>query len=161
MNNEKRFVLFIILMFFWMMGFPYVMRLLGLNPPPKKPPGRRGRGGRGREEGRAGRRGEGAGQGRGGEGGRGTGQEAGGSGPRPSPTRRSPKSPWSTRAELVLGSETDSSPGGYRLEAQLTQKGAGIESLSSSRFDAEYEDGRAVKRPLQLIETGFRPGRPR
>ncbi len=38
MSNEKRFFLFIVLMFLWMMAFPYVMRLLGLNPPPKKPP---------------------------------------------------------------------------------------------------------------------------
>src|SRR5262245_19794382 len=37
MNNEKRFVLFIILMSIWMLGFPYVMRLPGINPPPKEP----------------------------------------------------------------------------------------------------------------------------
>src|SRR5262249_22917562 len=55
-------------------------------------------------------------------------------------------------SELVLGSETDTSPGGYRLQVRLTQEGAGVESLSSSRFDAEYEDGVAVKRPLQLIK---------
>ncbi len=59
-------------------------------------------------------------------------------------------------AELVLGSVTDKSAGGYRIEAQLEQKGAGIESVYSSRYDAEPEDnglgGMARKRPLRLID---------
>ena len=36
--------------------------------------------------------------------------------------------------------------------ARLTQRGAGVETLSSSRIDAEYKDGVAIKRPLHLIE---------
>ena len=59
-------------------------------------------------------------------------------------------------SDLVLGSVTDKSPGGYRIEAQLEQKGAGIYSVYSSRFDAEPEDnalgGMARKRPLRLID---------
>ena len=67
-------------------------------------------------------------------------------------------------SELVLGSLTDKSAGGYLLEVQLEQKGAGIDSAYSSRYDAELEDNglgaQAAKRPLQLI--GDDPsGRPR
>jgi YidC/Oxa1 family membrane protein insertase len=58
--------------------------------------------------------------------------------------------------ELLLGSATDKSVGGYRIEAQLEQKGAGIYSVYSSRYDAEPEDnglrGMARKRPLRLID---------
>jgi YidC/Oxa1 family membrane protein insertase len=58
--------------------------------------------------------------------------------------------------DLVLGSVTDKSATGYRIEAQLEQKGAGIYSLYSSRYDAEPEDnalgGMARKRPLRLID---------
>ena len=58
-------------------------------------------------------------------------------------------------SELVLGSDTDKSAGGYRIEAQLEQKGAGIYSIYSARYDAEPEDnalGRvAPKRPLRLV----------
>jgi len=38
MSNEKRFVLFAVVMFAWLLGFPYVMRFLGLSPAPRKPP---------------------------------------------------------------------------------------------------------------------------
>ena len=62
-------------------------------------------------------------------------------------------------AELILGSSTDRSPGGYRLEVQLDQKGAGIYSIYSSRYDAEPDErvvgGVAVKRPLRLV--GYDP----
>ena len=42
--------------------------------------------------------------------------------------------------ELVLGSATDQSPGGYQLEVQLDQKGAGVCRSSSSRYEAEFDD---------------------
>ena len=58
--------------------------------------------------------------------------------------------------DLVLGSVKDKSAGGYRIEAQLDQKGAGIYSVYSSRYDAEPEEnvarGMAPKRPLRLID---------
>ena len=39
MSNEKRFALFVVLMFAWLLGFPYVLKFFGLAPPaPKKPP---------------------------------------------------------------------------------------------------------------------------
>ena len=46
--------------------------------------------------------------------------------------RRSPKGPQVALVEpdeLVLGSPTDKSPTGYRLEVQLEQKGAGVEAV--------------------------------
>src|SRR5262249_35194212 len=52
---------------------------------------------------------------------------------------------------LVLGSVTNSGPGGYQLEVQLTQHGAGVESVASSRFEAEFE-GKNPHRPLQFIQ---------
>ena len=59
-------------------------------------------------------------------------------------------------SELVLGSVKDKSVGGYRIEVQLEQKGAGIYSVYSSRYDAEPEDnalgGIGRKRPLRLID---------
>ena len=53
--------------------------------------------------------------------------------------------------ELVLGSSTDKTPEGYRLEIQLDQNGAGIESVLSSRYDAEFEGRKNPHSPLQLI----------
>jgi YidC/Oxa1 family membrane protein insertase len=62
-------------------------------------------------------------------------------------------------SELTLGSITDKSADGYRLEVQLDQKGAGIYSVYSSRYDAEPDEnvprGQAVKRPLRLV--GYDP----
>jgi YidC/Oxa1 family membrane protein insertase len=59
-------------------------------------------------------------------------------------------------SELVLGSVKDKTAAGFRIEAQLEQKGAGIYSVYSSRYDAEPEDnalaGMARKRPLRLID---------
>ena len=53
--------------------------------------------------------------------------------------------------ELVMGSATDKTPRGYRLEIQLNQNGAGIESARSSRYDAEFEGRKNPHRPLHLI----------
>ena len=53
--------------------------------------------------------------------------------------------------DLILGSAGDKTPGGYRMEVQLDQKGAGVESLLSSRYDAEFEGRVNPHLPLQLI----------
>ena len=37
MTNEKRFVLFVIIVFLWMIASSYLTRMMGWNPPPKKP----------------------------------------------------------------------------------------------------------------------------
>src|SRR5206468_2636703 len=130
------------LMFLWMMGFPYVMKFLGLNPAPKKPPAPAV------AAGEAGKKAEPGGAAKGPvEEALAKGQEpAKAGGPEKgkaeapaaaAPEPRKPEVSLVEESELVLGSESDTSSGGYRLLAQLTQKGAGVESLSSSRFDAE------------------------
>jgi len=53
--------------------------------------------------------------------------------------------------ELVLGSASDKTPGGYRMEVQLEQKGAGVESVLSSRYDAEFEGRINPHLPLRII----------
>jgi YidC/Oxa1 family membrane protein insertase len=54
-------------------------------------------------------------------------------------------------SELVLGSTGDRTPGAYRIRVQLEQKGAGVESVESAFYDAEFEFGKARKRPLEFI----------
>jgi YidC/Oxa1 family membrane protein insertase len=54
-------------------------------------------------------------------------------------------------SELVLGSAADKSPKGYRLEVRLEQNGAGVSSVASSRFEAEFVEGMKRHRPLQLL----------
>jgi YidC/Oxa1 family membrane protein insertase len=53
--------------------------------------------------------------------------------------------------DLILGSAHDKSPDGYRIEVQLAQKGAGVESILSSRYDAEFEGRTNPHLPLQII----------
>ena len=53
--------------------------------------------------------------------------------------------------ELVMGSATDRAPDGYRLEVQLDQNGAGIESALSSRYEAEFEGRKNPHLALHLI----------
>ena len=57
-----------------------------------------------------------------------------------------------------MGSATDKTPDGYRLEIQLDQNGAGIESALSSRYDAEFEGRKNPHWPLHLIRRD--PGQP-
>ncbi len=147
MSNERRFFLFVVLMFLWLWGFPYVMKMAGLMPEPKKPPAAvvadKDQEKKVEPEARA-------------------KDQA-----KPEPvksqdtakaakqaTETTPKKPdveVVNESELVLGSDLDHEPGGYRLLVRLQQDGAGIDSVSSSRYDAELENGVALKRPLQLI----------
>jgi YidC/Oxa1 family membrane protein insertase len=155
MNNDKRIVLFIMLMVAWMIASSYVTRLMGLNPePPKR---------RELPANAAALKGKDA------AGDRGLGEEPAQdtakvrtadakaeATPRkePEPKAEAIKKPdveVVDESELVMGSVTDKTPTGYRLEVQLQQKGGGVDSVSSSRFDAEFEDGRLRKRPLQLM----------
>ncbi len=61
-------------------------------------------------------------------------------------------------AELVLGSLADRSSSGYQLQVQLEQKGAGVRWAASSRFGAEYKDGKPNKKPLMIIEDDAKDG---
>lgn len=158
MSNERRFALFVALMFAWLLGFPYLLQMLGLAPPPPKPkpkpdavateksePGAKkiaeakkdGRGELKAAEGAAASEGEAE---PGDEGETATAGEA-------------PKTeiPLVDRAELVMGSLSDKSPDGYRYELQLNQKGAGVDSFTSSRYEAEFETRKNPHQPLRLI----------
>jgi YidC/Oxa1 family membrane protein insertase len=143
-------------MFAWLLGFPYVMRFLGLNPTPRKPPALppaaaapddirpkkeelKPADAVPKEDAKPAVA-------------KGQGPAKGGAEAAPEGAPKRPEVEVVDESKLVLGSATDRSPTGYRLEAQLQQKGAGLESLSSSRFDAEFENGLALKRPLQLVK---------
>ena len=159
MTNEKRFVLFVTIVFLWMMGANYFFPRRKPAPPPAAVDALKAKDklpeldlAKAEGERRAKRT-------------------------RRTSKSRHPKSKEATKneakatvaaapskpeielvkvTELVLGSVTDKSVGGYRIEAQLEQKGAGIYSAYSSRYDAEPEDnalgGMARKRPLRLID---------
>lgn len=60
--------------------------------------------------------------------------------------------------ELVLGSIDPKSP--YHLEARFDQRGAGIASMRSSRYEAEIVDNRPRGRPLDLIHERLDPFAP-
>jgi YidC/Oxa1 family membrane protein insertase len=54
--------------------------------------------------------------------------------------------------DLVLGSATDMTDDGWRLQVQLDQMGAGVASVLSSRWEAELKDGQPRGKPLPLIQ---------
>ena len=156
MSNEKRLVLFLVLTFLSIWGIQFLMDVTGLNPPlPKKPqqpiaqanppadakavpkptgpaapetPG---------PEAAVIKKGDGKDQEK---------------GPAVEPPKARPEKVAPVKPEeLVLGSATDRSPDGYRLEVQLEQKGAGVASVASSRFEAEHVGGAMRHLPLQLL----------
>ena len=53
--------------------------------------------------------------------------------------------------ELILGSDADETPDGYRLKVELAQDGAGVVLVASSRYEAEFVEGQKRKRPLQIL----------
>lgn len=63
-------------------------------------------------------------------------------------------------AERTLGSATDRSAGGYHLELVVDQRGAGVESLRSSRIEAEIKEKLPRGRPLELIQADKNHTRP-
>jgi YidC/Oxa1 family membrane protein insertase len=148
-SNEKRFVLCMVLMVLWMLAWPYFARRMGLMPEPKKPPAEAvvAKDAEKKEEPAA-------------------KTEVVAEKPEPpkaqepakalaqaaEPPPKKPDVELIDESQLVLGSVNDHDPSGYRLEAWLIQKGAGIDVLLSSRFDDEFENGVAIKRPLKLIQ---------
>ncbi len=59
------------------------------------------------------------------------------------------------RADLLMGAVGAKPDSGYNIEVQLEQKGAGIEAVWSALYDAEFENAKARKRPLELIRRDF------
>jgi len=162
MSNEKRLILCVLLIFGWVMIAPNLFRSLGLLPPPPKKapiqakaaadpleaeqqPGEAGPDAK-RQEAQAqavvkapSAPGQAASK----------PDEKTGKSAREQPGAAGPASVDSK--ELVLGSASDKAPGGYRMEVQLEQKGAGVESVLSSRYDAEFEGRHNPHLPLQLL----------
>jgi YidC/Oxa1 family membrane protein insertase len=68
------------------------------------------------------------------------------------PAVTAPKIKLVEAEKLVLGSATDKTPDGYKLQVKLDQKGAGVASVISSRIEAEFEDNQPRNRPLNLIK---------
>ena len=151
MSNEKRFVLFIAFVFVWMIALTLCHRgSWGWNPPPKKPPApsaaaaksttprrmptptkapartpRQARGGQAKGRSRR---------------------------SRPSPPAPKPSTRGRDRAgrRVRAGPRLDDRHGpraGIASRCSSTQKGAGVESVIPSRFDAEFENGQAVEAP--------------
>lgn len=143
MSNERRFALFMALMVAWLFGFPYLLKMLGLAPPPTTPK---------------------------------KNQPAAAAVEKPGQTEKGelPANVFAAddakaddegakfqaakaeialadRAELVMGSLADKTPDGYRYELQLNQKGAGVDSFTSSRFEADFEARNNPHKPLRLI----------
>jgi len=168
MTNDKRYVLCWILIFAWLMGLPYVMKLAGIDLGGKKPPAgppAQIAADKDKDKDRAAKPDlakaqkpvpkapaakAGAGQAK--------DVAKNGANPAIAEAVKEPEVAVVEEAELVLGSVTDKLPAGYRLEAQLTQNGAGIESVYSSRYNAEFMIGQIGKQPLPLIRKDrFRP----
>jgi YidC/Oxa1 family membrane protein insertase len=150
MTHEKRLIVFFLIVVAWMVGSTYISRLMGWNPPPKKPPPFAA----GKDipkqpdlpDAGAPPKVDAPGP----DGGVAEMKKAQAKPGAPQPPKE-PEVEVVEESELVLGSAADHSPEGYRLEAHLTQKGAGIEALFSSRFSAEFEFGKAGRHPLEFI----------
>jgi YidC/Oxa1 family membrane protein insertase len=145
MSNEKRQILCILLIFVWVM---VASRWLMQPAPAKKPavPAALQKGDRKAEAGLQAKS-QGAGQ-------EGAKPAAGAEQVAKQPAMRADTKPAPVLidpGQLVLGSAADKSSDGYRLEVRLEQKGAGVESVYLSRYDAEFEGRRNRHLPLELI----------
>jgi YidC/Oxa1 family membrane protein insertase len=167
MTNEKRFVLFVAIVFVWMLAVSSFSRMMGWTTPPKRIPPAEGVAEKVQEQVKQGKLELAKAEALGDaakpavEKAKDERKNAGGAALSAAPPKQEIEIVKSS--ELVLGSLTDKTERGYRLEAQLEQKGAGIESVYSSRYDAELDEkiGRwsARKRPLELIsrDTSWPP----
>jgi YidC/Oxa1 family membrane protein insertase len=155
MNQRKPIAQFFLLAFCWIMLVQYISQKLGWNPPPKKPNAPQVAGDAKEAEAKPEAGGAKAGAAAKPEAELGPQNKADEVAAEANKNRQEPpkdsKITLYKPGELVLGSATDKSPGGYRLEALLDQRGAGIDALYSSRYDAEFEQGKARRRPLEFI----------
>jgi YidC/Oxa1 family membrane protein insertase len=144
MSNEKRQILCILLIFVWVLAASRWLGLMQPTPPPKKPAAATDA----RKDTKKAEEAQGKNQV--------AGKEA--STPEAAALQAAGGSNAAQAAaalvdprDLILGSATDKEPDGYRLEVRLEQKGAGVESVFSSRYDAEFEGRRNLHLPLELI----------
>jgi len=157
MSQQKRIALFFVVVFCWMITSSYLSKMMGWNPPPRKPPAHAAAGKDKDKEPKpdlAEAKAE-AGptpKGDAGPGIRKSQDLAAAEAKKGGPARpRQPEIELVRFQDLVLGSATDKSADGYRLEVWLDQKGAGVESVYSSRYNAEFEFGKPGRRPLEFI----------
>jgi YidC/Oxa1 family membrane protein insertase len=155
-SNEKGIVLFFVLMFAWLMVFPQLMRLLGLERPARKvQPGAKAKLEPGKERNpelakaevqpekeQPRQRAEGTE----------TGKAEVATAEKGIAAAKQPTVELVPESELVLGAVAGQSRSDYRLQIQLQQNGAGVESVASSQYDAEFEDGLRRKRPLLFLK---------
>src|SRR3954447_20545550 len=143
MSSEKRLFLFLALTFASILGIQYLMDVTGLNPPPRKPQIRNvAQPVKEKEEGSV------PGKAAGPVADKGAEKPSDEAKPAPAKTEVALVEP----DELVLGSAVDHAPGGYRLEVRLEQKGAGVASVASSRYEAEFVEGQKQRhRPLEIL----------
>ncbi len=148
MSQEKKLVLFFAIVFLWMMGSTQISRFMGWLPPPKKPPAFAANDAKPKllplpdaaakpETDPPAPRPKAL-----------VKAEAGPAGAKPP---KEPEIELVKGSELVLGSTNDRAPGAYRVRVQLEQKGAGVDSVDSALYDAEFEFGKPRKRPLEFI----------
>jgi YidC/Oxa1 family membrane protein insertase len=156
MSSDKRLITFFLVTFLSILAIQYAMELAGLTPPPPKKPqapvaqakpaepakGEAAKPGPGAVA--AGQPGEAPEKEKDKEDGKDKGDAA--------PEAKKPAVELADANELVIGSTRDAGPDGYRLEVQLDQKGAGVESVSSARYEAEFEEGKPRRRPLQILK---------
>ena len=152
MSSEKRLFLFLALTFASILGIQYLMDVTGLNPPPPRKPRNvveikkeeSPTGAPSDEEKGKAKAGEAV-----------AGKDA--SQPAADPNTDANTAPkkkveLARFDELVLGSDDDHTPRGYRLAVRLDQKGAGVASVTSSRYEAEFVEGRQQRhRPLEIL----------
>ena len=154
MGQEKKLVLFFAIVFLWMVGTSYISRYMGWTQPPKRPPAVAAKDANSKRDAIT----DAA-----------TSKSAAGKGDAASPTGeekatvKAEAQPATNKpskeaeielvsdSELVLGATDRWVPGAYKLRVQLEQKGAGIDSVLSAIYDAEFEFGKARKRPLEFI----------
>jgi YidC/Oxa1 family membrane protein insertase len=170
MTNEKRYVLCLLLIFAWLLGLPYVMKLAGIDMGGKKPPAvpaAKIAADKDLDKGEAAKPDlakarEPVTKEPTAKPGAGPAKDAAKNGANPAIAKavKEPGVEVVPETELVLGSVTDKSPAGYRIEVRLTQEGAGIESVYSSRYNAEFEIGQKGTRPLALIRSRKDPNQP-
>jgi YidC/Oxa1 family membrane protein insertase len=143
MSNERRLVLFVMLTFAWVMGSPYLLTWLGLAPPPQKK--KQPVVAKGAADPAAKKADPTVAK-----------QDEPPATEKPTPTIKAdadaaPKIEVVPASELVLGSLADKTPTGYRFAVQLDQKGAGVDSAVSSRYEADFEGRVNPHLPMQLI----------
>lgn len=148
MSTEKRFILFVVATFAWLMLYPTVLRFMGVDIAPRKIPAPAKAAAVDKKDGAEPKKdvpgdklaGETAAH----------EKAAKPADPKVADAKK-PAIAAVPESDLVLGSVADKSADGYRLEVWLAQKGAGIESVLSSRYVADLGDRKRARSPLQLI----------